>query len=279
MNEFEKYYEMSEKTSWRITDLNWNKIDKENISEFDRQVVLATSVIEHGVPHYSDTWFRVKGIEKEWELWQFATLWAGEEHRHSYALKKLAEILDVRGSSEDYDIPNERDYYYKQVAEGQFGKLHKESCPTDCYSTIGGMLTYTTIQELVTAKYYQSAYKKTKSKFLKQLLDYIAKDEFKHHAFYGAAIKRYYEKAENKEKYLEDVYNAVIHFSMPHSIYNAKFAFFDNKNMFSKLDHIEIKLRIGKLLAFSKALLKKLAINKNYQDALESEKAENLIAV
>ncbi len=68
MNEFEKYYEMSEKTGWRVNDLNWDKIDKQNISELDKQIILATAVIEHGVPHYTETWTKVKGIEKEWEL-------------------------------------------------------------------------------------------------------------------------------------------------------------------------------------------------------------------
>ncbi len=31
MNDFEKYYEMSEQTGWRINDLNWKKIDIQNI--------------------------------------------------------------------------------------------------------------------------------------------------------------------------------------------------------------------------------------------------------
>lgn len=272
MNEFEKYYEMSESTGWRVNDLNWNNIDKENISDFDKQVVLATAIIEHGVPHYTDTWARVKNLETEWELWQFVTLWAGEEHRHSFSLKKLADMLDIKADNKYYDNPQKSDYYYNIIAESQFAAEHKSHCATDCYSTIGGMLAYTTIQELVTAKYYQNAAKKTKSRFLKELLTNIAKDEFKHHSFYGHAIKRYYDKAINKEQFLDDIYNATINFEMPHSIYNAGIDFFDKENLIGKLDLIEIKLRMGKLFAFSKTLLKKLATHGNFQDKEVKEK-------
>ena len=266
MNEFEKYYEMSEKTGWRVNDLNWDKIDKQNISDFDKQIILATSVIEHGVPHYTETWTKVRGIEKEWELWQLVTLWAGEEHRHSFALKKLADILDIQGNEKYYDKVEKGEYYYDQISKSHFSDLQKESCVSDCYSSIGGMLTYTAIQELVTAKFYQTAIKKTKSKFVTELLSYISKDEFKHHAFYAQAIKRYYEKSDNKEQYLEDVYNASVHFNMPHMIYDKKFDFFEEEVILTKMDQLEIKLRMGKVLAFNKSIVKKILTNKSYSD-------------
>lgn len=274
MNEFEKYFEMSEASGWRINDLNWKKIDKENISEFDKQVILSTAIIEHGVPHYTDTWAKVKGIETEWELWQFVTLWAGEEHRHSYSLKKLSDILDTIGDSKYFDKSEKGEYYYKIISETPFADKHKKHCSTDCYSSIGGMITYTAVQELVTAKYYQNAAKKTKSKFVKELFGYIAKDELKHHAFYGHAIKRYYEKAVNKEQYVEDVYNAVINFVMPHIIYDTGFDFFDKEDIMSKFDIMEIKLRMAKHFSFSKTLLKKLAMHKDIQS---EELAEELV--
>jgi hypothetical protein len=272
MNEFEKYFEMSEQTGWRVTDLNWKNIDKNNISDFDKQLILAVSIIEHGVPHYTDTWSRVAGISEEWELWQFVTLWAGEEHRHSFSLKKLADILDISGDAGYYDVTAKGDHYYEQVARSEFGRLQKEHCPTDCYSTIGGMLTYTAIQELVTAKYYVAAAKRSKSKFIKELLSLIAKDEFKHHAYYGHAIKRYYERAVDKERYIEDVYHAVLNFAMPHAIYKSTFDFFEKENVLSRFDQLEMRLRIGKLLAFSKSLIKKLMSSKEYQD-VELEKS------
>lgn len=271
-NEFEKYFEMSEKSGWRTTDLNWNKIDKENISDIDKQAILATAIIEHGVPHYSDTWSMVKGIEKEWELWQFVTLWAGEEHRHSYALKKLADILDIVSDAKYYEKTEKGEYYYKQISETPFAKMHKDICKTDCYSSIGGMLTYTALQELVTAKYYQAVCKSTKSKFIKELFGNIAKDELKHHAFYAQAISRYYDKSDNKEAYLKDVYNAVVSFEMPHKIYAKDFNFFEYYDMLSKMDLIEVKLRAGKFLAFSPQLVKELLKKKEFSDYAEISK-------
>ena len=64
-------------------------------------------------------------------------------------------------------------------------------------------------------------------------------------------------------------------FSMPHYIYNhshnADYQFFDSVNMFSKLDQIEMRVRIGKFLAFDKSLVKRLLSSKEYQDVAEIE--------
>jgi hypothetical protein len=59
---------------------------------------------------------------------------------------------------------------------------------------------------------------------------------------------------------------------MPHTIYNAGIDFFDKQNIIGKLDVVEIKLRMGKLFAFSKTLLKNLATNKSFQDDEVREK-------
>lgn len=85
-------------------------------------------------------------------------------------------------------------------------------------------------------------------------------------------MKRYYEKAVNKEQYLDEVYHAVINFSMPHLIYPVKFGFFENEKVLSKFDFIEIKLRVAKFLAFNKSLIKRLASSNEYKDVpLEKE--------
>jgi acyl-[acyl-carrier-protein] desaturase len=275
MNEFEKYFEMSEQSGWRTTDLDWKRIDFNNISEFDKQLILAVSIIEHGVPYYTEAWSRVAGISEEWELWQFVTLWASEEHRHSFSLKKLADILDITGDARYYDKAAKGEFYYNQVAESDFARLHKEHCPTDCYSTLGGMITYAAIQELATAKFYQAAVKRTKSRFIKELLSLIAKDELKHYSYYSQAVKRYFEKSKNQQQYLDEVYHAVINFSMPHLIYPVKFGFFENEDVMSGFDYLEIKLRVAKFLSFNKGLVKRLALTKEYRD-VPLEKSEQL---
>ena len=87
---YESYFELAEKNAWKVTELDWPALQRDRkaglISDFDRQALIATAVIEYGVPHYSEVWSLVEGLRDHWALWQFATLWTGEEHRHSYAL-------------------------------------------------------------------------------------------------------------------------------------------------------------------------------------------------
>jgi hypothetical protein len=52
---YEAYYELAERTGWRVTDLDWSSlqadVDAGLVSDFDRRSLMGPAVIEHGVPH------------------------------------------------------------------------------------------------------------------------------------------------------------------------------------------------------------------------------------
>src|SRR5882672_12472000 len=148
MNAYLDYFELTERKGWRLHDLPWDEIDFDKVTDRDRAAVVATSVIESGVPHYTKLWDMVDGFRRDWELAQFVTLWAGEEERHNVALNKLARALGAPPDAE-----------YARVAEHDFPRAQKASCPMRCYETIPGMLTYTVLQELVTWKFYSCSAK------------------------------------------------------------------------------------------------------------------------
>jgi hypothetical protein len=248
---YEEYFELTEKTGWRVSDFDWDQLVKDAadglISDFDRQSLLATAVIEHGVPHYGEVWTRVAGLSKDWELWQFTTLWTGEEHRHSYALKKACHILGIADAIAD-DL--------EAVATFPFAVEQKKSCPDDCYSTVPGMLSYAMIQELVTNKFYTFAGKRATSQVLRDLIMAIGQDEMRHHVFFREALRERYERSTDKPWFTSQCFQAAAAFKMPHLIYKLQEPFFEGGDW--TVSH-ELAPQLARCFSFDMDLLGKLA--------------------
>lgn len=251
---FNDYYELTEKTSWRTTDLDWDALrrdqDAGRVSDFELAALLGTAVIERGVPHYGEVWTLVQGLRRHWELWQFTTLWTGEEHRHSYALTKACDALGITE-----DIAGD----LAHVASFPFAETQKASCAEDCYRSVPGMLTYTVIQELATHKFYALAAKRAQSPFLRRLFQLIGGDEMRHHVYYREALRDLYATADDKEAYSEQVYLAARAFRMPHLIYDVQRNFFEHGDWsIGTLGKIAFKAQLAKCFAFDTRLLGRL---------------------
>lgn len=218
---YDEYFELSEKHSWRTTDLDWRELTQDaaagRVTEFDKRALAGTAVIESGVPHYGEVWSMVEGLHKEWDLWQFTSLWTGEESRHSFALRKACDVLAL----------DEHHHDLTAVSEFAFARTQKASCSTDCYRTVPGMLAYTVIQELATNKFYAMAQKRTKSPFLKNLFGLIAGDELRHYVFYRDVMKELHTSSTDQAWYCDRVFEATRAFKMPHLHYNLQVPFFE----------------------------------------------------
>jgi rubrerythrin len=245
------YFELTERKGWRLTDLPWDQPDLERLTPADRAAVVATSVIESGVPHYSKLWEMVDGFFADWELAQFVTLWAGEEERHNVTLQRVARIFGDAALAE----PD-----YAKVAACDFPAAQKAECPSRCYTNIPGMLTYTVIQEVVTWKFYSSAARATRSRLLKEAFGKIGEDEMRHHVFYREALKARYAKATDKAWFLDQIVAAVEHFRMPHSIFGLQQRFFDEESqVVGTLGYLDIKMKVARALSFEPSLIARLA--------------------
>ncbi|HWO19870.1 MAG TPA: acyl-ACP desaturase [Kofleriaceae bacterium] len=245
---YEAYYELAERTGWRVTDLDWNQLqadaDAGLISDFDRSALMGTAVIEHGVPHYSEVWSLVEGLRDHWELWQFTTLWTGEEHRHSFSLKRACDLLGLP-ISEDLGT----------VTKFRFAEAQKQSCELDCYRTVPGMLTYAMIQEVATNRFYLMTAKRSQSPFLKKLFTLIGNDEMRHHCFYRDMLRRTYEESTDRAAFLDQVFHSVMSFKMPHLIYNIQTEFLESSEWAVREDIITT---IGRCLSFAPELIARL---------------------
>lgn len=247
---YEQYFELAERHGWRVTDLDWGQLERESaagvLSELDRAALLGTAVIEHGVPHYSEVWGLVENLREHWELWQFTTLWTGEEHRHSYALKKACDVLGMGA-----EVATELD----AVARFRFAEAQKRSCPDDCYKSVPGMLSYAVIQELATNHFYLEVVKRSRSPFVKTLLTLIAGDEMRHHVFYREALRAGFTTSRDPVWYSDQVYRATRAFKMPHLIYQLQVPFFEGRHWTIEID---LHAQLARCFSFDPTLLGRL---------------------
>ncbi len=245
MHNFRDYFMLLERIGWRLTDYDFGAIDMENITEDDRQRARDTAITESAVPHYADVWGGIQGISEEWELRQFATLWTSEEHRHSEGLRMLCEALDVDLNSE-----------FAAVAESDFVATHNRSCPSGCYNTVAGVLTYTTLQELVTWKFYHCWTKATQSSFIKSFIGKLAVDEIRHHQWFANALQRHLPLAKDPDAYRRSIVDAISAFHMPHNYFPLAFPYFDSPQMkyFTEADMQQMKDKIIKIITFDEEL-------------------------
>ena len=244
---YSEYFELAEKTGWRVSDLDWAALAADaaagRVADFDRAALVATAVIEHGVPHYAEVWSLVEGLREHWELWQFTTLWTGEEHRHSFALQKACEVLGIGAvAAPDLDV----------VSHFRFADGQKRSCPDDCYRTVPGMLTYAVIQELATNRFYTMAAKRSTSPFLKELFSLIGGDEMRHHCFYRDALRAAYDESTDRPAYAEQVVRATRAFKMPHLIYDLQVPFFEHGDW--DIGN-EIRIQLARCFSFDASIL------------------------
>jgi hypothetical protein len=247
---YEQYYELAERHGWRITDLDWQCLEQEAaaglLSDLDRAALLGTAVIEHGVPHYGEVWSLVENLRENWELWQFTTLWTGEEHRHSYALKKACDVLGIG----DQLAPE-----LAAVCSFRFADAQKQSCVDDCYRSVPGMLAYAIIQELATNHFYLAVAKRTASSFVKDLFTRIAGDEMRHHVFYRDALRDGFATSSDPVWYSDQVYRATRAFKMPHLIYQLQVPFFEGRGFMIGL---ELRVQLARCFNFDPTLLGRL---------------------
>lgn len=251
---YDEYFELSEQHGWRARDLDWAALERESreglVTAADRAALKATATIEHGVPHYAEVWSLVDGLRDHWELWQFVTLWTGEEHRHSYVLKKACDVVgDSVELGADLDV----------VSSFAFAEGQKKLCPQDCLRTVPGMVTYAVIQELATHRFYTMAAKRTESVALRRLFSEIAGDEMRHHVFYREALREGFAQTSDKAAYIDRILEATSAFHMPHTIYQLHVDFFEGGD-WPISD--EILPQLARSFSFDGELLRRLAASR-----------------
>jgi len=241
MHNVPDYHLLTERIGWRITDFDWDAIDLENVSDDDRLRLRETTLIENGIPHYTELWQAVRGFSDEWELRQFNLIWSYEELRHAESLRRLAEKIGLGLDGE-----------LRAVIETSFVETRNKSCPTGCYETIGAMLTYTTLQELVTWKFYSSWAKSTQCDFIKRLLTELAADEMRHHQWFANALQRYLPKSPDPDRYRQEICDAIGSFHMPQFFYELPFPYIEGRmaEYMNADDVAMMKAKVAKVLSF-----------------------------
>jgi acyl-[acyl-carrier-protein] desaturase len=181
-----EYFLTTDLKPWnRFTTFEWDKIDASKLTAGQRSAVSFVTYIEDHLPGYFAAYHHIFPLREDVELdefihnrevYRFAVRWAQEEDAHAHVLQTyqlragLAEPDQLR---RDLAVEGRKDFaLLRQFQPVQF-------------------FTYTLVQEKATQLYYQKLSQVVDEPVLKQILQYLTRDESRHFAFFARVIEAY----------------------------------------------------------------------------------------
>jgi acyl-[acyl-carrier-protein] desaturase len=189
-----------------ISDLPWDSLRPEALTDEDRSVVRFITFIEDHIPGYLTyflTAFPVVGdlpdsrVAFNREYFRFLVGWADDEERHASSLTEYQVAAEM--ATEDQLLA-------QLAVEGKKPFVLPYSHPLEAF-------VYTLIQEKATQLFYQRFAATVKEPFLAQLLNLLARDEARHFAFYSAVVSQTLRAAPRSS--LTQMRDVVASFRMP----------------------------------------------------------------
>ena len=170
---------------WSVTDLDWDAIRPELLTDGDRSAVRYLTYIEDHIPGYL-SWsmrsFPVDGAELDTptvalnrEYFRFFVAWAYDEERHARMLTRYQEVAEMA------------DPRQLRLELAEEGRKHFD-LP---YLEPVAVFTYTMLQEKATQLFYQHFRSVVREPLLRDLLLRVARDETRHYVFYAQMVEEY----------------------------------------------------------------------------------------
>lgn len=175
----------ADERSWTLSDLDWDSVRPETLTETDRSAVRFITYIEDHIPGYITHFLEAfplqeAGMELERfgfnrEYFRFLVAWTHDEERHASALAKYQVATEMAT----------RQQLLENLAEEGRKKF---ALP---YDHPVQSFAYTLVQEKATQLFYQRFRETVTEPFLKDLLGRLARDEARHFAFYSNLVGAY----------------------------------------------------------------------------------------
>jgi hypothetical protein len=192
---FGKFYINHEQMLWRLTDLEWDKIDRKLVDEPTLAAVRGAMLVESHNPVFAST--LLGKFRSDFPMAGFLAIWTYEEWKHFAGLKAYVEATE-------YMSP-------KALADELAVTRAGEWIIPDKYTDLM-MATYAMLQELITGIFYKNFAMRVKEPVLRSLLSQIGKDEYRHCQYYFEYAKHVLDADRSR---MDEVDTTLLEFEMP----------------------------------------------------------------
>ncbi len=192
---FGRFIVNHERVSWKLTELPWDRIQRDQLDAATVAAVRAAMLVESHNPVFAAT--LLTKFRYEFDMAGFLAIWTYEEFKHFVGLKAYLEAAEAAPRAE-------------LEAELTVTRRGEWLIP-DRYTGLM-MATYAMVQELVTGIFYKNFALRVREPVLRELLLQIGKDEYRHCQFYFDYAKRVLDEDRSQ---LEEVDEALLEFEMP----------------------------------------------------------------
>lgn len=182
----DEYFLTTDVKPWnRFTTFEWDKIQADKLTKDQRSAVSFVTYIEDHLPGYFGAYHQIFPLREDVEIdefvhnrevYRFGVRWAQEEDAHAHVLQTYqlrAGMAEPDQLRHDLAVEGRKEFaLLKQLQPVQF-------------------FTYTLVQEKATQLYYQNLSQVVEEPVLKQILQYLTRDEARHFAFFSRVIEAY----------------------------------------------------------------------------------------
>lgn len=162
---------------WTLEDINWDAFDSSRVDRNTLEAIKAAALVEFNAPDYVSYLCNVFSDSEK--IQADIRQWGREEAQHGRALARWAKLVDA---SFDFDDAFER-------------FRHIQGIQTDAIESVRGSRAGEMIARCVvesgTSSFYTAIKDSTDEPVLKQIVTYMAADEFAHYRLFYEAYKAY----------------------------------------------------------------------------------------
>lgn len=192
---FGTFYLTHEQMLWKVTDIQWDRIDRSLVDETTLAAVHGAMLVESHNPVFAST--LLNKFRSDFPMTGFLAVWTYEEWKHFAGLKAYVEATA-------YMSP-------KALADELAVTRAGEWLIPDKYTDLM-MATYAMVQELITGIFYKNFALRVNEPVLRSLLSQIGKDEYRHCQYYFEYAKHVLDADKSR---MSEVDETLLEFEMP----------------------------------------------------------------
>lgn len=193
---FNRFFRTSERVMWKFSEIRFDQIERDKITEDDINAVRAAMLVESHNPIYTKV--LLDYFAQDHEMAAFVVTWSYEELKHYGVLRTW---LEATGMVNQVELERE----LSETRAGPWGDVESKFSVVQSFS-------YTMLQEEITGLFYKKFMHRAKEPVLKGILNLIMQDEYRHCQWYLGKAR---EVLMTGRGHVEEVFDMFMRFEMP----------------------------------------------------------------